>query len=328
MHEAAALRRLDHLIWSLVAIVAAIVLSAPVFSRFYLEWTTFLAPLMACLALTAAGWFYSRVRPDPRLASALVSTAQVVAIAAVGAPLSYLAAAAAAPLPLIDQHLDAIDHATGLDWHALLSFLDARPTLFAILRVTYLSLTVQMTTVVLCLAFCGEHVWLRVYTLAFLLAALATIALSAILPAAGVWPYHGFTTADAPSFVPTVSTSWPVFYGLRDGSFRALVAVGSEGIITFPSLHAALAVILIGALWPLARLRWLILAVNTTMLAATPIDGSHYFADVWAGVVIAIAGLSVARTIAAKSAHASEAEFVVKCSQLSGSEQQVSPPRL
>ena len=53
-----------------------------------------------------------------------------------------------------------------------------------------------------------------------------------------------------------MSTSWPVFYGLRDGTFRFLVAVGAEGIITFPSLHAALAVIVIAAIWPVAVLRW------------------------------------------------------------------------
>ena len=51
--------------------------------------------------------------------------------------------------------------------------------------------------------------------------------------------------------MPAVHTVWPVFFGLRDGSFRALVAIGSEGVITFPSLHAALAVILIAALWPM-----------------------------------------------------------------------------
>ena len=42
-------------------------------------------------------------------------------------------------------------------------------------------------------------------------------------------------------------SSWPVFLGLRDGTVRMLAAAGAEGIITFPSLHAALAVILIAA---------------------------------------------------------------------------------
>jgi membrane-associated phospholipid phosphatase len=96
-----------------------------------------------------------------------------------------------------------------------------------------------------------------------------------------------------------VSTGWPVFHGLRDGSFRALVAAGSEGIITFPSLHAALAVILIVALWPIPILRWAILGVNSVMLAATPIDGSHYFIDVLAGIAVAALALIAARATAA-----------------------------
>jgi hypothetical protein len=304
MNETAAAGRLDRLIWTIIAIVAAIVLSAPVVSNFYVDWTAFGAPLLACLTLVAAGWFYSCVRLDARLAAGLLSTAQVVAIAAVGAPLSYLAAAA--DLPLIDHALDAVDQAAGLDWRALLAWMNGRPALFAILRPIYLSLTLQMTTVVLCLAFTGRLLWLRVYTLAFLFAALVTIALSVVLPAAGVWPHYGLTGADPQSLVPAVSTSWPVFFGLRDGSLRSLVAIGSEGIITFPSLHAALAVILIAALWPVARLRWVILALNIVMLAATPIDGSHYFVDVWAGVVIAVLCLLAARAIAVRAGRAPE----------------------
>src|SRR5262249_42078648 len=206
--------------------------------------------------------------------------------------------------PLIDHALDVMDKSAGLDWRALLGWMNDSPILFAVLRPIYLSLTLQMTTAVLCLAFTGRHLWLRVYTLAFLFAALATIALSAALPAIGVWPHYGLTGTASPNLVPTVSTSWPVFLGLRDGSFRTLVAVGSEGIITFPSLHAALAVILIGALWPIRRLRWLILAVNAVMLAATPIDGSHYFIGGWAGIAIAFVCLMVARAIADRARRA------------------------
>src|SRR5262249_43347877 len=109
---------------------------------------------------------------------------------------------------------------------------------------------------------------------------------------------YALTAADSPHVLPTVSTSWPVFHGLRDGSFRALVAVGSEGIITFPSLHAALAVILIIALWPIRMLRWVILVLNTVMLVATPIDGSHYFIDVIAGIAVAVLAVLAARACA------------------------------
>jgi membrane-associated phospholipid phosphatase len=115
----------------------------------------------------------------------------------------------------------------------------------------------------------------------------------------GAWPYYGLTAADSPHVTPAVSTSWPVFYGLRDGSFRMLVATGSEGIISFPSLHAALAVILVIALWPIPILGWATLTLNALMLAATPIEGSHYLSDVLAGIAVAIVSFAAARRIAA-----------------------------
>ena len=294
--ETVTLRQLDRLIWLIIAIVAGIVLASPAVSNFRIEWHAFTAPAIACTALLACAWFYRSWRIDLRLASGLTSTAQVIAFAAFGAPLSYLAASAS--FPLQDQAFDAVDRALGLDWKALLDWMNGWPTLHAALRPIYLSLTLQMTTVVLCLAFASRFVWLRVYTLAFMFAALVSIKLSIVLPAAGAWPYLELTSADSPHLVPAVSTSWPVFHGLRDGSVRTLAAVGSEGIITFPSLHAALAVIVVVALWPIPVLRWLALALNTVMLTATPIDGSHYFIDVIAGALIAAPCLLAARAIA------------------------------
>jgi membrane-associated phospholipid phosphatase len=160
-----------------------------------------------------------------------------------------------------------------------------------------------MALAVLCLAFTGRLLWLRAYMLAFVFAALVTIALSAVLPAAGVWLHYGLTEADA-RVVPVVSTVWPVFTGLRDGTLRALVALGAEGVITFPSLHAALAVILIAALWPIRVLRWPILVLNTVMLAATPIDGAHYLIDVLAGVAVAVLSLLAAWVVVARAGRA------------------------
>ena len=91
-----------------------------------------------------------------------------------------------------------------------------------------------------------------------------------------------------------------MFLGLRDGTFRQLMAVGAEGIITFPSLHAALAVILIAAFWPVPLARWISLVVNALMLAATPIDGSHYLIDILAGIGIAVGCIYAARALVAR----------------------------
>jgi hypothetical protein len=283
----------------MVVAVAIVVVAAPFLTDFLVAWRTFAAPTLACAVLFAAGCFYRRWRPDERLASGLLSTAQVVAFTAVAAPLSYIAASA--NLPLYDHGLDAIDRALGFDWKALLAIMDDSPLTHAVLLLAYLSLTLQITTVVLYLAFSGRLLWLRVFILAFFCAAMISISISAVLPAAGAWPYYGIAATDSQIF-PAVSTSWPVFYGLRDGTFRLLMALGSEGIITFPSLHAALAVIVVAALWPIAVLRWMFVALNAMMLIATPIDGSHYLIDVVAGIALALLCLTLAQAIAARAA--------------------------
>jgi membrane-associated phospholipid phosphatase len=295
--EAAALRRLDNVIWALVAGVAAMVLFAAAASRFQIVFGSYTAAAGAGVLLLGAAYYYRTRRAELKLASALESTAQVLIFAAVAAPLSYIAASVA--MPLQDAAFDAMDRALGFNWNEMLAFMNRWPGFFLFMRAIYLSLTLQMTAVVLLLAFTGRLAWLRVYMLAFIFTALLTIALSALVPAEGAWLHYGLKAGQ--SVMPSSHTSWPVFHGLRDGSYRLVMAAGSEGIITFPSLHAALAVILMAAFWPVPIARWVSAAVNSLMLAATPIDGSHYLVDVLAGVAIAFLCLLAARKFVSRT---------------------------
>jgi len=292
--EAANGIHIDRLIWSLIAAVAVMVALAPL-AGFTIRWDSYLIPGGAVAVMLLVAWFYRSRRAEERIAAAVEGTAQLAAFAAVGAPLSYLAASLA--LPLQDHLFDSIDKALGFDWFALLASMNAHRGVHAMLNAAYMSFAPQATITVCVLAFTGRVMRLRVFLLAFMLTALATIAISAMLPAQGVWTHYGLR-ADAASILPISSTSWPVFHGLRDGSFLMLMASGSEGVITFPSLHAALGLIFALALWPVPVLRWFGLALNGLMIAATPIDGSHYFIDVFAGLTIALICWFAAQRIA------------------------------
>jgi membrane-associated phospholipid phosphatase len=210
----------------------------------------------------------------------------MLAFAAVAAPLSYLAASL--NLPLRDAAFDAADRVLRFDWPGLLDWMNAHPSLHAVFAAAYLSFAFQASATILALAFTRRLELLRTFMLAFFITALVTIALSALVPAQGVWGHYALTAADYPEIVPvTRELHLSVFSGLRDGSFRLLTGAGSEGIITFPSLHAALALIFIVALWPVPVLRWAGVAVNVLMIVATPVDGGHYGIDVLAGLAIA-----------------------------------------
>jgi membrane-associated phospholipid phosphatase len=283
--DSANLSRLDLTLWAVVAAAAAIVFGAPAVSDFRIAWSSFLLPGGACFVLLIAARFYG-ARQDLRLASALGATAMLLAFSAVGGPLSYLAASA--NLPLLDHAFDAADRALGFGWRGLLEWMNAIPMAHPLFGLAYQSFTVQASVAILCLSFSGRFAHLRTFLLAFMAAALVTIAISACTPAAGVWGHYGLHAIDHPAINPvTREFHLPVFHGLRDGSYRLLAGLGSMGIITFPSFHSAIALLFIFAFWPMPVIRWVGVVVNVLMIAATPVDGGHYFVDVLAGLVIA-----------------------------------------
>src|ERR1700751_796328 len=95
--NAAGLRRVDAIIWATVAFVAAFVALAAAFGNFMIVPQTYIAPVGICLLLMLGAHYYRDRRDDHNLASALESTAQLIAFVAVGAPLSYVAATSSLP---------------------------------------------------------------------------------------------------------------------------------------------------------------------------------------------------------------------------------------
>ncbi|MBX6329173.1 MAG: phosphatase PAP2 family protein [Pseudolabrys sp.] len=292
----AGLRLVDGLIWTIIGGVAALVLAVAALSSFHVVLRSFLLPALGVAVMLAGYWLYEYRRTDPRLAGALACTAQIIAFAAVGAPLSYIGASLGGPL--YDHWFEAADSALGFDWPALLAWMNSHAAIHPLFRAAYLSLLPQTAIVVLALAWIGRLEWLRVFALGFVLAALATIAIAAMVPAQGVWGLLQLRAADYPDIVPaTRDVHLPIFFGLRDGSYRQLTAAGAVGLITFPSFHTALAVILTLCAWQVPFIRWGIVAINAIMLISIPVDGGHYFVDMIAGGIIAVLCFLAARAL-------------------------------
>jgi len=60
-----------------------------------------------------------------------------------------------------------------------------------------------------------------------------------------------------------------------------------QGLISIPSLHAAMAVLLVHAMRG-TRLLPVFAVLNVAMLVSTPLDGGHYLVDVLAGVALVV----------------------------------------
>jgi hypothetical protein len=273
--------------WITIGIVALVVLAFGLFGPFELQWRTFAVPASATALLAGAGWYYRAIRHEERLGTILTSSAQIIGFAMVAAPLSYLAALPA--FPLQDALLDVWDRRLGIDWQSMISFISQHSGLQHVLLLAYGSFAVQTITTVLILGVTGRLVRLNAFVHAFIATTLIAIVVSIPCPATGPWLFHDLQPAAANGFLPASATSWPVFLGLRDGTLSTLQGLHSEGIITFPSLHAALGILFSVAVWPVKGLRWCAFGLNGLMLLATPAYGSHYVVDVIAGILVAAA---------------------------------------
>lgn len=238
----------------------------------------------------------STTRRDPQVMFVLGGTAQIVLITVIMAPLTYVFAAS--DLPMQDAHLLAADQALGLDWGAYVRFVDAHPALAACLNCGYAMIRWPIFAIPVVLAAQRNYRRIEEFTFAFGAALAVTTIVSALVPAIGVYHQIGLDPAtlkhiDTQPYLDQLRDLPPT----RDGGLRRLELLGLGGIVTFPSFHAASAVLYTWALWPVRWLRPIVLFVNGLMLAATPINGGHYFVDLIAGMTVALAAIIAAHCI-------------------------------
>jgi len=281
--------RSNGLAWSLIMAILAVDLVWLSRSAISVVPFSLAMPVLAGLAMSAVAAFYRSRRNEAKLADALDTVGQMIAFMVVAALLSYLMATLA--FPMQDATLYALDRKLGLDWLAFLKAVDARPWLGTLLSFAYASFIPQVLVLLLVLAFSGQGRAARVTILAMMLSGLVTIVISGFTPAMAMFVHLGLTPADYPNLAPAAAFVHVAdMDALRSGKPVLIDLANAQGIITFPSYHAALGLIMLLAALSHRWLRWPFGLLNLTMIVATPIDGGHYFVDVIAG--LGIAGLS------------------------------------
>ncbi|MBH5401886.1 phosphatase PAP2 family protein [Bradyrhizobium sp. CNPSo 4010] len=231
---------------------------------------------------------------DPKLVFSLGTIGQVILTCAIVGPLSYVAGKM--NWPLQDEALLAIDRALGLDPEPLARFVNDHPWLADVLARGYGLIKWPLLGVPVVLTLTARRVRLQVFMLAMSLALVVTIAVSAMVPAIGT--YYGLQLPAA--HLPEINTA--VYAGqlrdilaLRDGSLHELHLFFLSGIVSFPSFHAASAVLYMWALWPVRGIGGIAAALNMLMIAATPAIGAHYLIDVAGGIALAAASIWVTK---------------------------------
>jgi membrane-associated phospholipid phosphatase len=250
-------------------------------------------PILAVSAGAAAlGIFYATMRPDERLAALCLGAAYLITYTLVAAILSYLGASLG--IPLLDAWFARADAALGLDWLALLEFTNSWPGGGKLLRLAYLSSMLQILLVFLALATTRQLQRLADFLALFTMTSLAAILAGSLLPAAGASVYFDPPAAlrDA---IGQDAGFWHAahFQALRHGTMRAIDPATLQGVVQFPSFHAALAVITAWALWRTRYVALPALALNALVIVSAVPVGGHHFIDVFAGIAVGAAAIAL-----------------------------------
>jgi membrane-associated phospholipid phosphatase len=288
--------QLFNLNWIPIAAMGSVLLLAIAVSNFALEPVAFGTTAVIAVVSGLIAYIYTFARgraADPKVTFSLGTISQVILVTAIVGPLSYVAGAT--HLPLQDQTFLLIDRAMGMDPEPIARFVDAHPMIARCLHTGYGFIKWPLLGIPIILTMTLRLVRLQVFMGALCFALAVTIAISALVPAIGTFyglqlQAEGFGTLDTTVYAAQLRD----IVALRNGSLRYLELFQLAGIVSFPSFHAASAVLYMWALWPVRGFASLSIATNVLMIAATPVIGAHYMIDVFGGILVAVVSIMLA----------------------------------
>lgn len=222
-------------------------------------------------------------RRDRGIAKLFEAIALYLISAAAGSTLMYLAASCA--FPLQDVMMERLDRAIGFDWLAWRQALLDQPILSGLLVVAYNSMFPQLVLLVFCFSPTGRSA--RIGELLLLAGAtmVPTALISAIWPTLGPFAVHGVGDVTYLRDLLALRASGP-------WHFESVVM---QGIVTMPSYHTVMAVLLTYAFRRTGLVGYGIATLNLVMLLSIPPIGGHYLVDVLAGGALGLGAIAVQR---------------------------------
>lgn len=191
---------------------------------------------------------------------------------------------------LVDRQLAGIDQCLHFDTAAISNSIRHVPLLFACSLVAYSLFGPLVLSALMVPSVCGHGAVSRRFFVALLFTLLLTAAIFLFVPAAGPWT----TEAVRPMASQTAVTD----YLLRlKSALPVAMDMDHAGVVSFPSVHAAFAVLsasALGAVRPIRTFAWVLCGV---VCISTVTTGWHYGIDVIGGVLVALLAQAVANRV-------------------------------
>lgn len=192
-------------------------------------------------------------------------------------------------LPLADAQLAGWDHGFGLSAMTAVRIAGRSEWIATLLGLSYSSFSLQLMAIPPLLMLAGQTARGYWFVEAFLIGCLVSIGLSAFFPALGSYVHFALTPETTGAVNPFFGYHFLAsFDAVRSDSDFVLSLGAASGIVTFPSIHAATALLCSYAVWSARVLRIPFLVLNVAMFASAITHGAHYFVDVAAGGMVAM----------------------------------------
>lgn len=255
-----------------------------------IDYASVLRPALWFGGLTIVCSVYFDIRGLNKLKSAVEPVCLGLVILIPNIVATYLAMRVG--MPMADEYLAALDASLGFNAPLFIQTIDRIPWLAMSLGLAYQSISIQLLLLPPMLALLGQanrgYKMISAYCLCCFGASMVAI----WYPATGTYPYFQIS-ADG---LKNIDAHFGYFFLEQFNAVRNLPDFvfsmqDAAGIITFPSVHAAVAVVCAWAAWPLRYLRWPFIGLNVAMCVSALSNGGHYVVDVFAG--IALAGICI-----------------------------------
>ena len=247
------------------------------------------------LALGGAALVISgRLSGSRRIGAGINAFYQLGVAGTIGMMLAY--SAATTGRPLYDETLLAFDRTLHYEWAAYARFFAEHRGIARIVLSAYFTMVVQPLLLIVVLSATDRIAELEKFILASFASLLLTTALFALFPATTAWARLGLSDLEVAAYryLPVTGDSWVRDLHLIRAGHRSLPSGFGSPIIAFPSLHCASGLVYLWAGWRVRWLRPVLLVMNLLMLAATPIVGGHYVADLVGGAAVALCAILLA----------------------------------
>ncbi|WP_454885270.1 phosphatase PAP2 family protein [Sphingomonas oryzagri] len=203
--------------------------------------------------------------------------------------------------PIADHWMVAADRIIlpGLNWRDTVVAVAHSPILAACANWVYGSLRWQGSMLIIIFCLTRQTDRAATFVQRWLLTLAIITILFAFLPCYGPATDFGLTHAEVPAIHS--NAGWcapPIMKWLGSAPSVRVDLSALDGIVTFPSFHAASATLFAWGFWSIRWARWPMLALNIGMILASVPIGGHYFIDVVAGTLIALFATQLPKWIA------------------------------